>query len=121
MLVPLRALVAAAALAAVLASAGCHLHRAPGRGHGPPPHAPAHGYRHHHAGHELVFDAHRGVYVVVGVPDLYFRDGRFYRHRGGTWERAAETGGPWSRVSKGALPPGLAKKGGPPGRGKRGR
>ena len=35
------------------------------RGYGPPPHAPAYGYRHHHQGARLAFDSKLGVYVVL--------------------------------------------------------
>jgi hypothetical protein len=85
----------------------------PGRGHGPPPHAPAHGYRrkHHDAHHggdlELVFDSGLGVYVVIGFPSHYWLDGTYYRDRSGSFELAASIDGPWS--ASGTLPPGLAK------------
>lgn len=99
-------------LGLALALGGCHhhpVHR--GHGHGPPPHAPAHGYRHkHHHGHDLVFDAGLGAYVVVGLPDVYFSDGHFFRRHGGGWEMAPEPGGPWREARARALPPGLAKK-----------
>jgi hypothetical protein len=87
----------------------------PDRGHGPPPHAPAHGYRRkhhdaHHAGDlELVFDSGLGVYVVIGFPSHYWLDGTYYRERAGSFEIAASIDGPWS-TSRTALPPGLAGK-----------
>ena len=84
---------------------------AQGRGHGPPPHAPAHGYRHKHpSGAELIFDIGIGAYLVVGLVDLFFRDGRFYRFRNGSWTASAGLGGPWNRLSTGAVPAGLLKK-----------
>jgi hypothetical protein len=93
--------------------------------HGPPPHAPAHGYRHRHpGGAELIYDTGIGVYIVAGVVDHYFRDGRFYRYLDGSWTVSVGLGGPWNRVSIGAVPPGLQKKfsgrrkGGGKGRGK---
>ena len=72
--------------------AGCvHHHHHSGKGAsgpvvlkkaGPPPHAPAHGYRHKHEhGVELVFDSQLGVYVVVGWKDHFFSAGRYYRDR----------------------------------------
>lgn len=104
---------------------------AQGRGRGPPPRAPAHGYRHKHpGGAELIFDGDIGAYLVVGLVDLFFRDGRFYRFLNGSWTASAGLGGPWNRLSAGAVPAGLlgkfsgsrppAKRGGGGGGGGRG-
>lgn len=114
-------------LAAVsaLGLVGCtHYFNGPGRGHGPPPHAPAHGYRYKHrtSGLDLVFDSGLGVYVVVGYPSYYFYRDRFYRFFDGHWHFAARFGGPWHVVERSAMPPGLREKGRGGGRGKgRGR
>lgn len=84
------------------------------RGHGPPPHAPAHGYRRkhhdqHHGGDvELVFDSGLGVYVVVGFPSHYWLEGTYYREQGGSFQVAASIDGPWTASR--SLPPGLAGK-----------
>ena len=89
-----------------------------GRGHGPPPHAPAHGYRHkQRGGAELVYDTGIGVYLVAGLADHYFGDGRYYRYLDGAWTISVAVGGPWNRVQIDAVPPGLRKK--YRGRGKR--
>jgi hypothetical protein len=91
-----------------------HGHVTTAKGHGPPPHAPAHGYRrkhhdaHHHGELELVFDSGLGVYVVVGFPLHYWLDGTYYRERSGSFEIAASIDGPW-RTSA-SVPPGLAGK-----------
>ncbi|MGE5295404.1 MAG: hypothetical protein ACM3VT_11305 [Solirubrobacterales bacterium] len=54
---------------------------------GPPAHAPAHGYRRQHiCGFELVFDVGLGLYVAVGMTDVYYHEGHFYRCRNGVWE-----------------------------------
>jgi hypothetical protein len=82
----------------------------PKRGHGPPPHAPAHGYRQEYHGVELVFDSGCGVYVVVGLPSHYYYKGHFYRFYGGQWQVSVEIGGPWNPVSEASLPPGLRGK-----------
>lgn len=123
---PFQGLASALALACLVAAPGCShtgLSRGASAGHGPPPHAPAHGYRSHaharDAGYELRFDGDLGVHVVVGLPDVYFHADRFYRLRDGDWELAVELGGPWSRVSKKSLPPGLARH--PGGHGGKGR
>jgi hypothetical protein len=83
----------------------------PNRGHGPPPHAPAHGYRHHHQGAGLAFDSELGVYVVLGHPDHFYSGGRFLRVHGGSWQVSTSIGGPWNFYSHASLPPGLRKKG----------
>ena len=98
------------------------------RGHGPPPHAPAHGHRAKHGGVELVYDSGLGVYVVVDFPSHYYCKGSYYRVRGTQWEVSVHIDGPWKSASEGALPPGLRAKAkgkatgkgkpdGPPGRG----
>ncbi len=78
--------------------------------HGPPPHAPAHGYRHKHQGVELVYDSGRGVYVVIGLPHHYYFKGHYYRLRETNWEVGVHMDGPWEFVSDEALPRGLRAK-----------
>ncbi len=68
---PLRILAVVAILAAMLPVEGCIISLGPfavspgagGHRGNPPPHAPAHGYRHYHPadGMELVFDSELGV------------------------------------------------------------
>lgn len=78
---------------------------------GPPPHAPAHGYRHkHHGGVELVFDAGLGVYVVVGHAGHYHDGDRYYRWKDGGWSVSVRLDGGWSRVAAHDVPPGLRAK-----------
>ena len=77
---------------------------------GPPPHAPAHGYRHKHRdGIELVFDKKVGVYIVVGHAQIYFHDDHYYRYSSG-WQISTSLKGKWASVRTGHVPPGLAKK-----------
>lgn len=84
-------------------------HRAEAHRHGPPPHAPAHGYRHKHGhGTELVFDSRVGVYVVGGRSDHYYDSGSWYRHVDGAWQVSIELDGPWRFVSVHRLPGTLA-------------
>ena len=81
-----------------------------GVGHGPPPHAPAHGYRHKHQhGVELEFDSGLGVYAVLGIPKLYFFDGWYFRWSKDHWQVALHYDGSWRRASKRNVPPGLWK------------
>jgi len=78
--------------------------------HGPPPHAPAHGYRHKQHGVELVYDSGRGVYVVVDFPLHFYFKGNYYRYHEPHWEVGVHVDGPWKLVSDGALPRGLRAK-----------
>jgi len=79
--------------------------------HGPPPHAPAHGYRHKYEGVELVYDSGRGVYVVVDFPLHFYFEGSYYRYHEPHWEVSVHVEGPWESISEEALPPGLRVKG----------
>jgi hypothetical protein len=80
----------------------------------PPAHAPAHGYRnkhksHHHSGVEIVFDSERGVHVAVGFPDVFFHEGRFYRHLDGHWQVSVKADGGWSVMASGGVPASIHK------------
>jgi hypothetical protein len=80
---------------------------------GPPPHAPAHGYRMKtaHEGVELVYDADIDVYVVTGHTNCYFSAGQYFRFQMSTWEWSVSVEGPWKVVSSDSdLPPGLRHK-----------
>jgi len=78
----------------------------PHHGHGPPPHAPAHGYRQHHQGADLAFDSKLGVYLVVGYSDHFYSDGHFLRFHGDSWQVSSSLRGPWGAYSPASLPPG---------------
>jgi hypothetical protein len=108
------ALVGVLAIFLSLSLSACVTHVVPAkgprihRGHGPPPHAPAHGYRHKHPGGvELWFDGAIGVYVVVGAADHYFHDGRFYRWSDVVWLVSTHPRGPWGRTADASVPRGL--------------
>jgi len=53
---------------------------------GPPPHAPAHGYRHKHHKHDMIYDSRVGAYIVVGWTEHYFNNDLYFRFRDGHWE-----------------------------------
>ncbi|HET9235253.1 MAG TPA: hypothetical protein VFP10_14045 [Candidatus Eisenbacteria bacterium] len=74
---------------------------------GPPPHAPAHGYRAKHRGVDMVYDSGIGVYTVVGHRGCYYRSDRFFRQQGSTWQVSASIRGPWKTTSRSAVPNGL--------------
>ena len=83
----------------------------PGRGHGPPAHAPAHGHRRKYVeGVELIFDAGLGLYVVVGYTDYYYYDSTFYRLHAGLWEMSLYPDRDWGPLHHRPLPPGLRTK-----------
>jgi len=73
--------------------------------HGPPPHAPAHGYRHKNPdGTELVFDSGLGVYAVVEVSGVFFQNVLYMRSVKNTWQVSASVEGPWRRAGSKEVP-----------------
>ena len=83
----------------------------PGRKHGPPAHAPAHGHRRKYVeGVELIFDAGMGVYVVVGCVDHYYYDGYFFRLDGDVWQVSLYPDRGWGPLGHKTLPSGLPAK-----------
>jgi len=70
--------------------------------HAPPPHAPAHRYRHkHHEGHELEYDSNIDAYIVFNVPETYFGNNLYIRlPTDGDWMVSATLEGGW-RVAVG--------------------
>jgi hypothetical protein len=99
-------------LVMVLTFSGCLVVPVTGksnRGHGPPPHAPAHGYRHHYQGATLTFDSKLGVYLVLDHRDCFYFDGRFLRVHESSWQVSASLSGPWTPYPSASLPPGLRK------------
>ena len=81
-------------------------------GYGPPPHAPAHGYRHkYEQGIVLQFDSAIGAYLVLGHPGIYFYDNRYLRrHSRGHWLSARHVDGPWQRGAATEVPAKLDKR-----------
>ncbi len=89
-------------------------------GHGPPPHAPAHGYRHklhHHGDAQIAFDSGIGVFVVEGHTDLFYWDYHFYRRHDGGWQISSRLDHGWISIGAAKLPGHLAKKHAGRGRG----
>lgn len=76
---------------------------------GPPPWAPAHGYRRKHpSGVDLIYDRVLDAYRVDGHPGCWFHDARFFCRRQDGWHSSAKIGGPWAGLRAEDLPPGLA-------------
>jgi hypothetical protein len=101
-------------LAAILLLPACASHHRGGYdGHrhyhgGPPPHAPAHGYRAKHRHHDMVYDSRLGAYVVLGYRDHYYHDGWYFRYFDGFWQISAELGDRrWREVDRYRVPEGL--------------
>lgn len=53
---------------------------------GPPPHAPAHGYRSKHHQHDMIYDSKIAAYIVVGWAEHYFDNDLYFRYRDGRWQ-----------------------------------
>jgi hypothetical protein len=108
---------AAAALVCLVTASGCAigsdpspevvvLPPGPPARRGPPPHAPAHGYRrkHPHDPVELVYDAEVRVYVVLGREAVYWDGRRYLRCSDGGWRVSAYIDGVWAAVSSDEVP-----------------
>jgi hypothetical protein len=80
--------------------------------HGPPPHAPAHGYRHKHAqdGLELVYDAGVEVYVVFDREAVYWDGVRYLRWVNGEWQASVEIDGVWLTIGSAEVPAKLVER-----------
>lgn len=81
------------------------------QGHGPPPHAPAHGYRAKHNGHDMKFDTGLGVYVVVDIPETYFANNLYIRMGSdGRWMVSNELDRGWRTAINHEVPYKLKEK-----------
>jgi hypothetical protein len=77
----------------------------PMKSHGPPPHAPAHGYRARTSdGVEVVYNSKLGVYVVFGISSYYYSNELYYRVNSDQWEVSAKFHGPWKAVAEYEVP-----------------
>ncbi len=112
------AVFAALVFVVAIAASGC-VHHPHHRGRavsihapGPPPHAPAHGYRHKHRdpGVELVFDGGLGVYAVMGLPGHYWHADRYVRWASGSWHASARLDGAWVVIAGDEVPKKLKAK-----------
>ena len=92
----------------------------------PPSHAPAHGYRAKHrtkreahapaprraeGGVEVVYDSERGVRVAIGIPNVFFEGGLYYRQKGDDWEVSATGADGW-RIAVASKVPSTIRKAG---------
>ena len=77
---------------------------------GPPPYSPEHGYRYRHQGHDIVYDANLGVYIVLGQQDYYYYDNNYYRRDGDRWYYSRDLNRDWRDHRGDNLPAGLTYK-----------
>lgn len=70
----------------------------------PPPYAPAHGYRHHHHNHELVFDSRFGAYVIINNPGLYFYGDHYIRFYNDSWQITTRLEDTWQPARQNDIP-----------------
>ena len=81
------------------------------QGHGPPPHAPAHGYRHKYHGHPMTYDTRIGAYMVIDVPETYFCNNLYLRlSTDGRWMVTAQLGNAWRLAVGNEVPEKLKKE-----------
>ena len=108
----MKALLGTVFVVSALTLTGCVVHPEHQQGYGPPPHAPAHGYRYKYHDHDLVYDANLGVYLLVGLTGYYFLNEIFYHHRHDGWYYSRKFDRDWRHYDDRdhKLPPGLAKK-----------
>jgi len=71
---------------------------------GPPPHAPAHGYRSKYRDHDMIYDSGIGAYIIVGMPDYYFDNNFYFRFRDGHWQISASLGDRWRDTNRYSVP-----------------
>jgi len=69
-----------------------------------PPHAPAHGYRHHHNDYDLEYDTDFGAYVVLGYDGIYFSNNLYLRFYDGYWQTASRLHGTWHHAEHRHIP-----------------
>jgi hypothetical protein len=79
---------------------------------GPPPHAPAHGYRHKYKdGHDLRYDSDIGAYVAVNIPGTYFGNNLYIRMSSdGKWLVSTSINGGWRIAASNEVPYKLKEK-----------
>tara|TARA_R110002050_G_scaffold268113_1_gene410090 strand:- start:144350 stop:145081 length:732 start_codon:yes stop_codon:yes gene_type:complete len=76
---------------------------------GPPPHAPAHGYRHHHHSHDMIYDSGIRAYILVGLPGYYYDDGFYFRYSNIGWQFSAYLNDGWRVTDERRVPKTLWK------------
>ena len=78
--------------------------------YGPPPYASSYSYREKYHAHNMVYDRHLGVYVLLGLPDHYYYNNVYYRFSKNNWYYRHNDKDKWRKYDKRKLPEGLARK-----------
>jgi hypothetical protein len=71
---------------------------------GPPPHAPAHGYRHHYHNHDMIYDSGIRAYLIVGMPDYYYDNGFYFRYSNIGWQFSGSLNDGWKVTDERRVP-----------------
>jgi hypothetical protein len=71
---------------------------------GPPPHAPAHGYRHHYHNHDMIYDSGIRAYIIVGMPDYYYDNGFYFRYSNIGWQFSGSLNDGWKVTDERRVP-----------------
>ena len=76
---------------------------------GPPPYAPAHGYRHHYHNHDMIYDSGIRAYILVGLPGYYYDDGFYFRYSNIGWQFSVRLNDGWRATDERRVPKTLWK------------
>lgn len=71
---------------------------------GPPPYAPAHGYRHHYHNHDMIYDSGIRAYIIVGMPDYYYDNGFYFRYSNIGWQISGSLNDGWKVTDERRVP-----------------
>ncbi len=71
---------------------------------GPPPYAPAHGYRHHYHNHDMIYDSGIRAYIIVGMPDYYYDNGFYFRYSNIGWQFSGSLDDGWKATDERRVP-----------------
>ena len=71
---------------------------------GPPPYAPAHGYRHHYHNHDMIYDSGIRAYIIVGMPDYYYDNGFYFRYSDYGWQISGSLSDGWKVTDERRVP-----------------
>ena len=112
----LRNLITGIVAVSAMGLAGCAVYPAyPGYAdgpysYGPPPYAPAPGYRTSYPAHNMRYDGQLGVYVLLDLPDHYYFNNVYYKYSRNNWFYRYQDRDKWRSFDGRKLPPGLARK-----------
>ena len=56
------------------------------------------------SGIEIIFDSERGIHIAVGLPNVFFHEGHYYREQDGRWQVSVSGDGGWSFSASSGVP-----------------